>query len=157
MAQERKPLVERFWGKAKRAGPEQCWEWTAALTTKGYGKIKIKGRVVEAHRVSLDLAAGSIPEGLCVLHSCDNRRCVNPNHLRVGTKKDNAVDREGRERSHDRTGENNGRAKLTARLVGRIRAEYRGGQCTQKQLASRYGVGRSTIGRAVRRQNWQGV
>jgi hypothetical protein len=95
----RGPIEERFWDKVNRDGPipahmahlGPCWVWTAS-TRGGYGSIGISGRMERSHRVSWELANGPIPAGLCVLHHCDNPLCVNPGHLFLGTKKDNAKD-----------------------------------------------------------------
>lgn len=71
--------------------PSGCNEWLGAMRN-GYGCMKINGKVVDAHRVSYQLYKGEIPEGKCVLHKCDNPKCVNPDHLFLGTKKDNYDD-----------------------------------------------------------------
>lgn len=74
------------------SGPDDCWNWTASLGTTGYGQFHWNGRPAKSHRVAWELANGPIPDDLCVLHSCDNRRCVNVRHLWLGTKKDNTHD-----------------------------------------------------------------
>jgi len=89
----RTPIEMRFWSKVtKGAG---CWEWTASTDHKGYGKLAEggrQGRTLSAHRVSYELNVGPIPDGLLVLHRCDNPPCVRPDHLFVGTHTDNAQD-----------------------------------------------------------------
>ncbi len=81
---------QRFWSKVDRSG--DCWLWTAARRPLGYGALKVGGRVLHAHRVAYELVYGKIPPDLIVLHICDNPPCVNPAHLRVGTRSENTRD-----------------------------------------------------------------
>lgn len=87
-----RPLKDRFWPKVEKAGPGDCWLWTAGVDGHGYGKVKIEGRCLKASRVSWELHNGAIPEGLDVCHSCDTPLCVNPSHLWLGTQLDNMRD-----------------------------------------------------------------
>ena len=88
---------ERFWVKVVR-GPD-CWNWNGGKLVEGYGRFVDRGKYVLAHRVSWEIHNGPIPEGLCVLHRCDNPPCTNPDHLFVGTHGDNARDRAAKGRN----------------------------------------------------------
>ncbi len=77
---------------------ETCWLWTRGRTADGYGKFKLSGSYLYAHRVSYEVHVGPIPESLFILHSCDTPACVNPAHLRPGTQKENMHDRDSRGR-----------------------------------------------------------
>jgi HNH endonuclease len=73
--------------------PDTCWEWIGPYMSDGYGAFCVDGRRFRAHRVSWRLANGKVPPGACVLHHCDNRRCVRPSHLFLGARRDNALDK----------------------------------------------------------------
>lgn len=79
--------------QAGPSDPAACWEWPGPRDTDGYGRAIRGKRYRRAHRVSYELANGPIPAGLCVLHRCDNRPCVRPSHLFLGTRRDNALDK----------------------------------------------------------------
>lgn len=120
-------LRERFRDKWLPHPKTGCWTWIAS-TVSGYGSIGVEGKTEKAHRVSWRLHEGKIPDGIKVLHSCDNTRCVNPDHLFLGTQKENIYDMmaKGRDRKSPRPGELNGKAKLDAIDVAYIRNSPKG-------------------------------
>src|SRR6266404_1810545 len=130
----KKNTEEDFWRKAiKSTEPDGCWPWMASRYSQGYGQAHWNNKNVRANRLAWELTYGSIPEGLCVLHKCDNPPCVNPKHLFLGTVADNSTDMifKGRQargesnwsRLHPEAnqGTKNGRAKLTEGQVRTIR------------------------------------
>lgn len=131
---------QRFWAKVRIGGPGECWTWTAAVAGRGYregrgyGVIWFKDTRLKAHRVSWEFANGEIGEGLCVLHHCDNPPCVNPAHLYLGTQRDNARDREIRQRHKAARGEGN-HSKLTDEEVRQIRAALSDGLVSQSLIS----------------------
>ena len=108
-------LEKRFWDKVEKAG--DCWLWIAGKFKQGYGSFYFKGRHIKAHRMAWELTYGAIPEGKRVCHYCDNPSCTNPEHLFLGTQKDNIRDMMAKGRSPtvgvSQVGEDNRNAKLT--------------------------------------------
>ncbi len=87
-----KTAIESFWAKVEKGEPDQCWNWKSGTNNSGYGQFCQAAVKRWAHRFSYELHHGDVPEGLDVMHSCDNRRCCNPAHLTVGTRSENMVD-----------------------------------------------------------------
>lgn len=129
-----------------------CWLWTGQVERTGYGVIEFNDSSYKAHRLAYFLHFGTDPGSLCVCHTCDNRICVNPHHLFLGTLKDNNDDRDRKGRHVALLGERQGGAKLTASDVREIRRSTD----KQRDLAVAYGVSQSTIWRA-RKTNWRHI
>jgi hypothetical protein len=91
-------MSERFYRKVRQEGEGGCHVWTGAHNVWGYGRLKIGGKMYSAHRVAWEFTNGPIPGGLFVLHRCDNRHCVNPEHLFLGTQLDNVHDMHAKNR-----------------------------------------------------------
>jgi len=155
-------LEARFWGKVvKGDNPADCWIWAGSLSSSGYGVLRA-GRTGDvhsywAHRMSYEMAHGSIPEGMLVCHTCDNRRCVNPDHLFLGTPLDNMLDkcRKGRQRSP--RGEEKSQAILTEDQVRHIRALHATRKYRQSDIAVQFGLDPAHVGKIVRRVLWKHV
>lgn len=101
----RKPeaIAARFWSNVQKT--DSCWNWTGkSYFHYGYGKFNVNKKETRAHRYSWELHKGAIPQGLFVLHNCDNPKCVNPEHLRLGTQKDNVQDQFDRGRHRHQKG-----------------------------------------------------
>jgi hypothetical protein len=133
------------------ATPGGCWEWRGAKTTTGYGKIFFNCKARSAHRVSWEAFRGAIPDGMCVLHSCDNRICISPTHLFLGTNKDNQDDMYRKGRGRKASGEAHGRAKLTREQVIAIRGDPR----PNRTIARDYGISHTVAKRIKLRQLWR--
>lgn len=137
---------------------ETCWIWTGQKDSNGYGRCTVNRIVASlAHVVSYVLHKGPIIKGLDILHSCDNPSCVNPDHLRMGTHKENMNDRDSRGRSKicpPRKGVQSNFAKLTDNSVIEIRKCFSMG-VKQIDLAVRFNVGASCINSIVKNKTWK--
>lgn len=162
MAKPHEDPHDLFWRKVKRS--DGCWEWIGGFTPDGYGKFsltlprpigltskdKTPQRVYRAPRYSWEIANGPIPDGLFVCHKCDNPKCVRPNHLFLGSQKENRVDAANKKRTA--WGERSPRAKLTESQVHDIRASK---DAKLKDLARRHGVSQCTISAILTGKNWR--
>lgn len=147
-------IKERFWAKVDRSGA--CWLWTGGRRGDGYGAFTAPGRnSYGAHRFSYELHHGSIPDGMCVMHTCDMPICVNPAHLRLGTNKENAADSARKARRP--RGSRQSQAKLTEGQVLDLRARYAAGGVTQKQLAAEFQVSHALVSFIVTRKVWRHI
>ena len=130
-----------------------CWNWTRSTIGKGYGQCNVRHMKERfAHRVSYMAFNGVIPPDTDVLHTCDNRLCVNPSHLFLGTKKDNAQDMKAKGRHL--YGERNTEAVLTEVKVLEIHRLYRAGDISTYRLADMFGVRQGTIWKILQGHRW---
>jgi hypothetical protein len=132
-----------------------CFLWMGAQHRQGYGSVGKKGKSFLAHRVSWELYRGKIPNGLCVLHSCDNPPCVNPGHLFLGTYSDNNYDC-GKKGRSNKKGSINGNASLTEADVKIIRSAPRKKRLLY-ELAEQFGTSRANIAQIRAGRNWKGI
>lgn len=144
-------LLERWGARVDvSGGSDACWIWIGALNPPGaYGVIWHEGANLFAHRASWILFRFPIPSDLCVLHRCDVRHCVNPDHLFLGTKAENMADRDAKGRNA--RGENHPKAKLTLDDVRAIRES----RLPQRALASQYAVTQTNIKNIQHRKIWK--
>jgi len=133
---------ERIEAKVLRIPEAGCWVWMGSTQVRGYGEIISNNRKHLAHRASYEAFVGKIPKGMYVCHACDNVACVNPNHLFLGTQKQNLQDMASKGRST--WGEKNANAKLTEAQVKEIKQGFQAGK-TDTELAMQFNISRSTI------------
>jgi hypothetical protein len=164
-----KNTPESFWSRVQRRAPDECWEWTGARTSSGYGNLSWHGLHVQAHRVAYFLARGGIDletgfrhAGKAktyrrfVLHRCDNRPCCNPEHLFLGSMRTNQLDAYAKKRKQQPRSKH-ANAKLTPEQVNAIRDRYDAGAVRQVDLAQEFGVSQRVISLITRRESYKDV
>lgn len=160
-----RPIRDRFLEKVARS--DGCWEWRGTLFRNGYGALSSEDgiRLLLAHRVSWELFHGRpVPPGICVLHRCDNRRCVNPDHLFLGTQADNIADMITKGRQVSKSvlsarfrGERNPGAKLTRDQAMHIRDMATNKRMTQKQIAATFSVSVALVQKIAAGKIWSQI
>ena len=161
----RPDFAQKFWNRVDKTGPiyadlGHCCLWTGAHNgNNAYGQLTIAGQRALAHRVAWELTHGPIPKGrgyhgTCVLHRCDNPPCCNPEHLQLGSNRDNVRDMLAK--SRNARGERMGSARLTAAVVLEIRGKFASGT-RQVDLVREYGVGPPAVHNIVHRKTWRHV
>ena len=155
--------IKRFVTKIKEY--ESCLEWNGHVMSNGYGQFGVGRKIYLAHRIAWIIRFGEIPDGLFVLHKCDNRKCVNVDHLFLGTAKDNYDDAVNKSRippsniqvRGKHRGEKHHSHKLTEAAVIEIRANYKPFVYTQRMLSEKYGVSQRAIEDVISRRRWAHV
>lgn len=157
--------LQRFHSFIPKNKSDQCWEWTGSRML-GYGRFDINGKTYRAHAINYFLSTGVWPLGLCCCHTCDNRLCVNPSHLFIGTDADNMADkvRKGRQASGNKIrsrntarGTRQGSAKLTDEKAAEIRRLYATGLYFQRELGEMFGIKQTAVSRIILRTRWKHV
>lgn len=151
--QFQKPLAERFAKRWLGEPNSGCWLWMGGMLLNGYGYFNLEPPVYRkmlAHRQSWELHEGPIPNGMCVLHKCDTRCCVNPSHLFLGTAKDNSNDKISKGRGNNPKGTAASATKLTEEQVLSIYSDPR----TRRAIAASYGVKHGTVNAIKAGRTW---
>lgn len=150
--------LDRFWGNVEKG--TDCWIWQAGKFDNGYGQFRVGNKKIKAHRFAWEAVNGPIPEGIKVLHKCDNPPCVNPDHLFLGTNRDNTVDAliKGRIQPAKNlkhfVGEESPNAKLTDVSVLQIREAFQSGR-SKYWIAKKFGIAQSTVTQIVTGVTWR--
>lgn len=132
-----------------------CWVWTGALGHNGYGRSKYQGASHSAHRLIYQIDVGPIPKGLQVCHECDNRRCVRPSHLFLGSSLINIRDKVQKNRQAKGTRIHS--AKLSDFQASQIRRDRVQESLSYNQLASKYGISQKSIRNIISGKTWKHV
>ncbi len=150
--------IDRFKAKvAETANPDECWYWRGYVAPGGYGHCTIARKSHDVHRVAFAVAYGGVPDGLEVLHTCDNRTCCNPNHLFSGTQKDNVDDMVAKGRNKAPLGEQHGKHLLTAAEVQSIRRIRSDEGKSLAHIAKAFSVSVGCIRKVVNRVTWKHI
>lgn len=167
MGRRQKPLKQRLLTKC-RCDENGCWIWTGTVNGAGYGTIGLGGAELGkgfSHRVSYMVHHGDIPDGMLVCHRCDVKLCINPDHLFLGTYRDNVQDMIAKGRMNNlRTpariesqprGPSHGMAKLTEAEVLSIIDKFLEGETTKASLAKEFNVSRAMVRNIINGKNWK--
>ena len=139
-------ILQHFLSKTAAEG--DCLVWKRGKNKTGYGRFTLNGRMVLAHRASFELHYGHLPKDICVLHKCDNRACVKPEHLFLGNQKENLIDMNKKGRRF---------SKISAEDAREIRTIYAKGKITQSDIGKAYGICQVAVSDIINRKIWKNV
>lgn len=142
------PVSVRFWSKVQKDDPQNCWNWAGGHSNTGYGVFTVNHVSYSAHRYAWTLTYGDIPNGLWVLHHCDNHSCVNPNHLFLGTQSDNLKDMASKGRQPSK--------KLSHEQVRQIR-KLRARGLMLKDISRIFGISMAVVSKIARLELWRAI
>lgn len=158
------PIEERFWKKVDIKGENECWHWLGRSNQPygytgilPYGVVRFQGNITMAHRVSFMLKKGPIPEGHIIRHTCDNPKCVNPNHLISGTYKENSQDAIQRGRFNVRRGEKVNTAKLNEHQVRLLRKKFQEKKLSALEISLLMGMRLVSVYRMLQGHSWKHI
>lgn len=153
------PFEERFWLRVNKNTPTGCWEWLSSGDNQGYGRFWFKCGMMSVHKISWLLSKGKVPQNMCVCHTCDNRKCVNPDHLWLGTHQENMDEwpegarEKGWAAMRKKVGELRKNHRLTNETVKYIRETYP--SKGYEEMAKELGVSPITVYNVIRRTSWK--
>lgn len=154
MVNPSKTIDDTFFAERSKLNAETgCIEWTRYVGENGYGTVKHRKKQYTAHRFAWMHKHGPVPNGMVICHKCDNRKCINVDHLFIGTTLDNVRDKIAKGRLRVAEGEASGTSKLTANQIEQIVMDRR----SQRKIAQDYGVSQSTISMVKTRKVWRSV
>lgn len=145
--------INIFWSRVNKT--DNCWDWIGTNRGNGYGCLEINSKLISAHRFSWAIHFGHIPQKLFVLHKCDNKKCVRPDHLFLGNASDNNKDRANKNRSWRPKGTLHPNAKLDEERVLKIRDLYKTSQFSQRELARKFDISQALVWRIVQNKYWK--
>jgi len=149
------PVKDKIFNNIKK-NENGCWEWTGGLSARGYASMHYEGKRTPLHRLSYILFRGPIPNDKLACHTCDNKKCINPDHIYIGTHKTNFRDAKERNRLRTRRGSAHPSSKLNEDKVRFIRFHYQNG-FDIREMSSFFGVTKSILYQTAKGQRWKHV
>ncbi len=152
-------VIQRFNQLNIKDDKDKCWNWPYYIDDYGYGNFKINNKHYKPHRVALLIHTNLLKSELWALHTCNNKSCVNPNHLYWGDDLDNSRDyiKSNPNAFNHVRGENNYGSRNTEKDIKEIREKYRTGKYLQKELADEYGISESHISKIISKKKWKHI